>query len=96
MTLTEFKSALSGTRLSLDGRATLGALLELVDGKPRTVAAREARCSHQAIGAAISRIRRALKRCPYCGGKITRHRTRNERNLPLGPKHPHTSGCRQE
>ena len=70
MTLAEFKAAIARTQLSLDGRATLGALLELVDGKPRAQAVGESGCSRQAIGAAIRTIRRALKRCPYCGGKV--------------------------
>lgn len=72
MTLSEFRAALERTRLSLDGRATLGALLELVDGKKRSEAALESGCSHQAISRAIRAVRRALKRCPYCGSKVKR------------------------
>ena len=70
MTAAEFKAAVSRTRLSLDGRATLGALVVLVDGRSMREAVLEAGCTHQAVTAAVARIRRALKRCPYCGGKV--------------------------
>ena len=75
MTPAEFKSAVALTRMSLDGQATYGALLVLVDGKGPSVASSAAGCSRQAIATAISRLRRALKRCPYCGQK-TRSRSR--------------------
>ena len=67
MTLTDFKSAVAQTRLSLDGAATFGALLVLVDGNEVRQAAITAECTRQAIGAAIAKIERATKRCPYCG-----------------------------
>ena len=72
MTPAAFKSALAATRLSLDGRATYGALLELVDGKNRADAAREAGCSHQAVARAVAKIRRAVGRCPECGARVRR------------------------
>ncbi|MEK6591980.1 MAG: hypothetical protein AABZ67_02745 [Pseudomonadota bacterium] len=72
MTLTEFKAALAMTRLSIDGRATLGALLVLVDGKTRIEAAQAAECSHQAVARSIAKICRATKRCGYCGAKVKR------------------------
>ena len=70
MTLTDFKAALAMTRLSIDGRATLGALLVLVDGQKRDDAATEAGCSASAVSAVIGKISRAAKRCPRCGGKV--------------------------
>ena len=70
MTLTDFKAALAMTRLSLDGRATYGALLVLVDGMNINAITPTAHCSRQAVEAAIRKIRRAIKRCPYCGAKV--------------------------
>lgn len=67
MTLADFKAAIARSRLSVDGKATYGALLVLVDGKKRTTAAAEAGCSNQAIARAIGAIARATKTCPYCG-----------------------------
>lgn len=72
MTLTDFKAALTRTRLSLDGRATHGALLVLVDGASSPDAALQAECSHQAIAKAVKVIRRAAERCAYCGAKVKR------------------------
>ena len=72
MTLAEFKAAVALTRLSLDGKATYGALLELVDGFSAADAAGIAGCSHQAINAAIATIRKATKQCPHCGARMRR------------------------
>jgi len=72
MTLAEFKAAVAATRLSLDGRATYGALMVLVDGMEIEPAAMAAECSRQAVEAAIAKIRHAIKRCPYCGAKLKR------------------------
>ena len=76
MTLTEFKAAIARTRMSLDGRATYGALLVLVDGRGMDEAAVLTVCSAQAIYAAISRIRKATGVCPYCG-EATRGRKKD-------------------
>ena len=70
MTLAEFKAAISLTRLSLDGRATHGALLVLVDGEHHIQAAASAGCSRQAIEGAIMAISRAARRCQRCGSKL--------------------------
>ena len=80
MTLIEFKAAVALTRLSLDGQATYGALLVLVDMRDMDDAAPMAGCTRQAISAAISRIRRALKRCPYCGAGV-----RGRKKVPARP-----------
>lgn len=72
MTGAEFKLAVGRTRLSLDGQATYGALLVLVDGRDVEDAAPLAGCSRQAIAAAVGRIKRAILKCPYCGQKVRR------------------------
>jgi hypothetical protein len=72
LTLSDFKSALASTRLSLDGRATYGALLILVDGLHPDDAAEGADCSRQAIEAAIAKIERATMRCSHCGARVKR------------------------
>ena len=76
MTLAEFKAALTKTRMSLDGKATYGALLVLVDGRGMDEAASLTGCSAQAIYAAISRIRKATGACPCCG-EATRGRKKD-------------------
>ena len=53
MTAAEFKTLVARTRLDLDGRATFGALLVLVDGQSLENARQEAKCSRQAIAAAV-------------------------------------------
>ncbi len=70
MTLADFKAALNLTRLSVDGRATLGALLVLVDGLTLENARREAKCSRQAVAAAVRTLTHAQSRCPACGARI--------------------------
>ncbi len=70
MTLTDFKVALNLTRLSVDGRATLGALLVLVDGLTLENARQEAKCSRQAVAAAVLTLTHAAGRCPACGARV--------------------------
>ena len=70
MTLADFKEALARTKLSLDGRATYGALLVLVDGREIEGAALGAGCSRQAVDAAARKIKRTLRKCPFCGAKL--------------------------
>ena len=70
MTLAEFREALARTRLSLDARATAGALLVLVDGKNNTEAAREGGCSRQAVAASVKAIISATRTCPVCGSRL--------------------------
>ena len=70
MTAAEFKALAARTRLSLDGRATLGALLVLVDGLTLENARREANCSRQAVAAALRTLTHAQSHCAACGGRI--------------------------
>lgn len=70
MTPFDFKAALALTGLSIDGKATFGALLVLVDGARIAHASREAQCTTQAVRHAIGVIRKATKRCPYCGSRL--------------------------
>ena len=69
MTPADFKTAVTLARLSLDGRATYGALLVLVDGHKVNDAAASAECSEQAVRTSIRKITRAALACPYCGAK---------------------------
>ena len=70
MTAAEFKALAARTRLSLDGRATLGALLVLVDGQSLENARQEAKCSRQAVAAAVRTLTHAQGRCACCGARI--------------------------
>ena len=70
MTAAEFRALVARTRLSLDGRATLGALLVLVDGQTLENARREAACSRQAIAVAVRTLTHAAGRCACCGARI--------------------------
>ena len=70
MTAAEFKALAARTRLSLDGRATLGALLVLVDGQTIESARREAACSRQAVAAAVRTLTHAQGTCASCGARI--------------------------
>ena len=70
MTAAEFKALAARTRLDLDGRATLGALLVLVDGQSLENARHEAKCSRQAIAAAVRALTNAQGRCAACGARI--------------------------
>ena len=70
MTAAEFKALAARTRLSLDGRATLGALLVLVDGLTLENARQEANCSRQAVAAALRTLTHAQGTCAACGGRI--------------------------
>ena len=72
MTADEFKAALALTKMSIDGRATYGALLALVDKLPVREARARAGCSRQAVDAAMRQIVRATKRCPRCGAVLKR------------------------
>lgn len=76
MTLDQFREALASTRLSLDARATAGALLVLVDGKPGAEAAREAGCSRQAVAASVKTILKATRTCPVCGSRLRKQRAK--------------------
>ena len=83
MTPAEFKALVARTRLSLDGRATLGALLVLVDARSLQDAAREATCSRQAIAAALRTLAHAAGRCVVCGARISSGRRRPRKSAAV-------------
>ena len=80
MTPADFKALVARTRLSLDGRATLGALLVLVDGQSLENARQQAGCSRQAVQAAIRALTHAAGRCACCGARIKAGRTTGGRS----------------